>query len=192
MNKMLTLMLTGLLTGYPLAAYSYDYDEYATGSYPDYDLIESADDFEAMGRVVHTQPIYEAISINRPVTECWTERRTAPVSRPGRPLMAGVVGGILGGVAGHQVGHGRGRDAATVAGTILGTAIGYNVGSRQANSREPAYIDQKRCETFDRPAIEERLSGYRVEYEYQGQKFVTHTDQHPGQWIRLKVNVTPT
>lgn len=192
MNKIFISMLIGLLTAYPLSAYSYDYDGYAVNSYPDYEITQPADDFEAMAEVIHAEPIYETVSINRPVTECWIERRGVPVSRPDHRLVSGVIGGILGGVAGHQVGGGRGRDAATVAGSILGTAIGYNLGSRRANHQEPAYYDQKLCETVDRPVAEERVSGYRVEYRYQGQVFVTHTDQHPGQWIRLKVNVTPT
>lgn len=186
MNKISLSVLTGLLAGFSLSAYSYDYDEYADASYPDFGMVAPVGDFEAMARVVHAQPVYEMVTIRRPVTECWTEQRVRSVPQPGHRVAAGVIGGLLGGVAGHQVGRGRGRDAATVAGSVLGATIGYNMGSR------PGYYDQKICETVDQSMTEERVTGYRVEYRYQDQIFVTHTDQHPGQWIRLKVNVTPT
>ena len=126
--------------------------------------------------------------------ECWNERRTVSGARPGKNrLAAGVLGGILGGVAGHQIGGGRGKDVATVAGAILGTTIGYNMGGRHRHGhhQEPTYYEQEVCEKVDRPITEERVKGYRVEYRYQGQTFVTHTDDHPGKWIRLNVNVTP-
>ncbi len=196
MNKIYIYMLTSLLAGFPLSAYSYDYDEYADTSYPDYyDMAEPAVGFVDKGRVTHVEPVYETVTVHRPVTECWNERRTVSVSRPGnKRLAASVVGGIIGGVAGHQVGGGRGKDAATIAGAILGTAIGYNMGGkhRHGHHRETTYYSQEVCEKVDRPMREERVRGYRVEYRYQGQTFVTHADRRPGKWISLNVNVTPT
>ena len=186
MNIKMTLLTTGLLAGISLPVHAFHYDEDA--EYSDYGSGRTiqADNFEVMARVVSAEPVYETVTIMRPVTECWTERRVRPAYRPDHRVAAGVLGGILGGVAGHQVGRGRGRDAATVAGSVLGAAIGYNMGSR------PGYYDQEICETVDQAMTEERIRGYRVEYRYEGQIFVTHTDRHPGQWIRLQVNVTPT
>ena len=54
------------------------------------------------------------------------------------------------------------------------------------------YYDQAVCEEVDRPMREEPVRDYRVEYWYQGQTFVTHTDSRPGKWISLNVNVIPT
>ena len=186
MNKIIISTLAGLLAGLSLSAYSYEHVEYSE-PFANYSGASGAgDNFETRARVIHAEPVYETVTINRPLTECWIEQRAAYGARPGHRVAAGVIGGILGGVAGHQVGRGRGRDAATVAGSVLGATIGYNIGNR------PGYYEQEVCETLDRPVTEERVTGYRVEYRYQGQVFVTYTDEHPGQWIRLKVNVTPT
>lgn len=186
LNKIIISALASLLAGFSLSAYSYEHVEYTEFYPPHSGASAPAGDFETRARVIHAEPVYETVTVNRPVTECWIEQRTSYASQPDRRVAAGVIGGILGGVAGHQVGRGRGRDVATVAGSVLGATIGYNMGSR------PGYYEQEVCETLDRFMTEERVRGYRVEYHYQDQVFVTHTDKHPGQWIRLKVNVTPT
>lgn len=193
-------MLAGLIAGLSIPAHAYDsydydsyeYDETTDHFYPDHERLETADDFEAMAKVTRVETVYETIIVKRPVTECWTEQHRVPVAEPDHRVAGSVIGGILGGVVGHQAGRGRGRDVATVAGSLLGAAIGYNVGSRRVSYWGPAYHDRKVCETVDHSMAEERVSGYRVEYSYQGQTFVTHTDRHPGQWIRLQVNVSPT
>jgi hypothetical protein len=35
------------------------------------------------------------------------------------------------------------------------------------------------------------LTGFRVEYRYQDRTFVTHTQEHPGERISLRVTVEP-
>ena len=186
MNKIYISSLASLLACFSLSAYSYQHAEYTENYSPYSGASAPAGDFETRARVIRAQPVYETVTVYSPVTECWIEQRAAYASQPDRRVAAGVIGGILGGVAGHQVGRGRGRDVATVAGSVLGATIGYNLGSR------PGYYEQEVCETVDRASTEERVRGYRVEYRYQDQVFVTHTDRHPGRWIRLRVNVTPT
>lgn len=145
-------------------------------------------DFVDYAKVTSVEPIYESTEYSRPVEECWTER---VVRRPRyhHPKAGALAGGIIGGVLGNQIGHGRGRTAATVAGTLLGASIGrdlaYDDYGRGYVSRD------RRCELVDRYEVEEQLVGYRVEYRYKGQTFVTHTDEHPGRRIAVRVDVEP-
>ncbi len=108
MNKIIISTLAGLLAGSSLSAYSYEHAEYSE-PFANYSGASGAgDNFETRARVIHAEPVYETVTINRPLTECWIEQRAAYGARPGHRVAAGVIGGILGGVAGHQVGRGRG------------------------------------------------------------------------------------
>lgn len=100
-----------------------------------------------------------------------------------------IAGGILGGVVGNQFGHGGGRTAMTVAGTLIGASIGNDLSGRAP--RHGRVIERERCERVDRVEYDERLVGYRVEYRYQGQTFVTRTEEHPGRRIPVRVAVEP-
>lgn len=139
-------------------------------------------------KVTEVTPIYETVEVRYPETQCWDERIRERV--PGNRSYTGtILGGIVGGVLGHQVGGGRGRDVATVAGTLLGASIGNDL----SNDRGAYYrtVTGRRCQEVERIAEEEQLVGYRVEYRYKGRTFVTRTDERPGKWIRVEVDVEP-
>ncbi len=148
----------------------------------------SHDGFVDYARVVSAEPVYETARVYAPVEECWTERVE---HRPHRHHHeAGTLaGGIIGGVLGNQIGRGRGRAAATVAGTLLGASIGRDL-TRHHHER-PYYTSERRCERVDGYRTEEQLVGYRVKYRYKGQTFVTHTHEHPGNRIAVRVDVEP-
>ena len=44
---------------------------------------------------------------------------------------------------------------------------------------------------MDHYEAQQQLVGYRVEYRYEGQTFTTRTIEHPGEFIRVRVNVDP-
>ena len=77
----------------------------------------------------------------------------------------------------------------TVAGTLLGAALGHE--ATRGTSPRRYSRDELRCEIVDRYVEEQRLVAYRVEYRYKGQVFVTHTDEHPGKRIPVRVDVEP-
>ncbi len=62
---------------------------------------------------------------------------------------------------------------------------------------DPGYSNQtsrtpvQRCTTRTRTTTENRLSGYRVAYRYQGRLYRTTTQQHPGKRIAVEVSVRP-
>lgn len=160
-------------------AYGGGYDDYA--AYGDeYGTYERA-------RVVDAQPIYDTVStpVSRRVCREVPVRR---VQRDGGSAAATILGGLIGGLAGHQIGSGSGNTAATVAGAIAGAAIGQHA----SNDPDRVYRGvQTRCHRVRDYQRDQRLSGYRVTYQYNGETFTTRTAQHPGKWIRVKVSVVP-
>jgi uncharacterized protein YcfJ len=132
-----------------------------------------------MARVVSVDPIIEYV--DEPVSRdvCWQEpvERYEPRyrhERRSRDDRAGatVLGAIIGGALGNTVGRGDGRRAAT------------NVGGRYV--RDVA----ERCETRTEYRSQERVVGYDVAYDYHGRVYRTRTDHHPGDRIRVAVQVS--
>lgn len=147
--------------------------------------------------VVSVDPMIDVV--NRPVRrdECWQEPVTyrEPVRYRGgsRNHAPAVLGGIIGGLVGNQFGHGNGRDAATLAGAALGYAAvrdsqprhgGYYSGGREYTTYE------QRCATRTQYVPDERVNGYNVTYRYNDRLYQTVTDYHPGDSIRVRVDVS--
>jgi len=147
----------------------------------------------AYARVVSAEPIRRYVTVEEPVRECWedVEYYTVRHPTPGAGVST-LVGAIVGGVVGHQFGSGSGKDAATVAGTIIGAAAGSSASMRRhGNVTEEVARPVRRCETTIRQREEERIDGYRVVYEYHGQKYATRMPYDPGRRLRVRVDVRP-
>jgi uncharacterized protein YcfJ len=126
-------------------------------------------------QVVDVQPIVRHVTVSVPRRECWDE---TVYRQPNRGTGAVVAGGIIGGTVGHQFGSGRGNDAMTLVGALVGSAVAHNVVQRNA---QPAYAETvQRCETRSELHEEERIEGYNVTYEYDGQRYRTRMREHPG------------
>jgi len=106
-----------------------------------------------------------------------------------------VLGGVIGAVLGSKVGGGSGRYASAAIGSMVGGMAGREVyenvqrnRSRTAEVRvcDPEPTSDRR---YDDRAAEERVEGYDVTYEYGGRQYVTRTDYHPGDRIRVRVDV---
>lgn len=151
-------------------------------------LARHGDGFYDTARVVWAEPIYETVQVSRPVEECWTEQ--VLVGDPRRGSYTGTIaGGIIGGVVGNQFGRGNGKTALTVAGTLLGASIGRDLSHRHTSVRR--VVEEERCELVEQVDYREQVVGYRVKYRYKGQTFFTRTDEHPGERIRIRVDVDP-
>ncbi|MCK7592660.1 glycine zipper 2TM domain-containing protein [Pseudomarimonas salicorniae] len=149
--------------------------------------------------VIRVDPIIERYQ--RPVQrdQCWREpvryREPARYRHAREDRGPAVLGAIVGGVIGSQFGSGGGRDAATAAGAILGYQAvrndqrryggGYYEGGRE-------YVRyEERCRVNTEYFSEERVTGYDVTYRYNGQVFNTVTDYHPGDRLRVQVDIRP-
>lgn len=150
-------------------------------------------------RVVSVDPIIEYV--DEPVSRevCWNE----PVERYEADVRyerhdgddragATVFGAIIGGAIGNTIGRGDGRRAATIAGAMIGGAIAHDAAHRGryrevAGRRVRGY--EERCETQTEYRQQERVVGYDVAYDYNGRVYHTQADHHPGDTIRVQVQV---
>jgi uncharacterized protein YcfJ len=144
-------------------------------------------------RVVSSEPILRTVTVRTPVRECWNDTEYYDVARAAPGTAASTLAGALvGGVVGHQFGSGHSNYAATVAGTMLGAAVGNAVAQRQFGYVSERYERPvRRCQTTMRETREDRIDGYRVVYEYRGQKYGTQMPYDPGREIRVRVDVRP-
>jgi uncharacterized protein YcfJ len=143
-------------------------------------------------RVVRVEPMVERVRYSVPVEECWTEERVRSGSRSSN-AGAAVVGGVIGAILGNNIGHGDGRRAATLGGAVVGAAIGNEVGKSDGRRdyRSPRYEEVQHCRTRHEERFEERVSAYRVTYEYNGRRGVTQLPYDPGRRLRVAVDVHP-
>ena len=106
---------------------------------------------------------------------------------------ATVLGALIGGALGNTVGHGDGRKAATIAGAVIGGAIAHDA-SHRGRYRDAGgrYVQdyEERCDTRTEYRQQERVVGYDVAYDYNGRVYRTRTDHHPGDTIRVAVQVS--
>lgn len=150
-------------------------------------------------KVVAVEPIYRQVRVQVPERECWTEIQYETVPRRHERYRGSAVptiaGGVIGGVVGRQFGKGDGRDAMTVLGTLVGAAIGHQAGHRRyEDSYRYESVRERpveRCETHYRTEERRDFDGYLVTYRYAGREYTTRTTEHPGDRIRVRVEVTP-
>ena len=117
-----------------------------------------------------------------------------PGNQTGR-TMATVIGGIAGAVLGSKVGDGSGRYVGTAVGSMVGGMAGRSIYDSSQRNRQYARRGTVRvCDPVpvtSRNGYEddERLNGYDVTYEYANRTYQTRTNYHPGDRIRVRVDV---
>ncbi len=133
------------------------------------------------GRVIEVEPIYQNVSVPEEQQVCDNRRYNSRYNQRNNGRTGStVLGGIIGGAIGNKFGKGNGRDASTALGILIGASIGANKKNRR--HRDTCYI-----ETYYRD--EQRMVGYDVTYEYNGNLYYTQMQDHPGDRVRLRVNV---
>jgi uncharacterized protein YcfJ len=159
-----------------------------------------ADTFVDNARVRAVEPQYQAVQVPR--EECRSEYVTEarPVAAPPQqqgPNMGGIaIGAVVGGLLGNQVGKGHGREAATAVGAVAGAMVGNSVANSNANAQPlpPQQVVQEQREVRSCRQVvdmQQRLTGYRVTYEYRGREYTTITQREPGNVIPVQVSVNP-
>ncbi|HXH00969.1 MAG TPA: glycine zipper 2TM domain-containing protein [Xanthomonadaceae bacterium] len=110
--------------------------------------------------------------------------------------VATVLGGIAGAVLGSKVGGGSGTYAASALGSMVGGMAGRQV--YEANQRRNRQGNVEVGEVSSRdgynnsyPTGNGQAGGYDVTYEYAGRTYRTRTNYHPGDRIRVRVDVRP-
>lgn len=132
-------------------------------------------------QVLRVDPVYDTYRTRVPERRCDGQARRDG----GDPTGGTVVGAIVGGALGNQVGKGDGRKAATVAGAVIGGAIGRNIDKNNGSASRGG------CRTVEVEREERRISGYEVEYQYKGERFMSRLPYDPGNRLRVRVSVMP-
>ena len=113
--------------------------------------------------------------------------------------VATVIGGIAGAVLGSKVGDGSGQYVGTAVGSMVGGMAGRSIydssqRSRQLEKRgtvrvcDPVPVNSRDDAYYEG---DENVSGYDVTYEYANRTYRTRTNYHPGDRIRVRVDVRP-
>lgn len=154
------------------------------GRYSDYDDNRRG----AYAKVLKVTPIYKTIEVASPERNCWNESTTSYVEHHRNSGANAFVGGLIGGIIGHQFGRGKGKHAATAMGTLIGASIGAE---NSKIARTPRVSSVQKCRTSHSYYTEEQRVGYRVKYKYQGRIYHSRMDRHPGNRMRVRVNIEP-
>lgn len=134
--------------------------------------------------VVDAQPIIHTVSVPERREIC---ERIPPNARYKKRHKGGsILGGIIGGAIGNRFGRGSGRDAATIAGVMIGASVGANNDS----ARNRYHDVETRC-FIDTVYVEkEQMIGYDVSYRYNGELRYVEMNEHPGEQIKLRLDVS--
>lgn len=151
---------------------------------------------EAGSRSIVEVPVTAVVPIVRIVTEkiphqsCANERvRVEQVNADHSPT-AGIVGALIGGVVAGSLGHNSHYQPVIAgAGSLLGASVGTDIGHRR-NPRS-YYVMEQRCEVDYELRERENIIGYHVSYRYGDSIYETQTREHPGQTIKLQIELNP-
>lgn len=174
-SKTLTLaaaIALGLASSSALAQQSYWQND--TAAYQDW------------ARVISANPRYEQVSV--PNQRC-REEIVYENAQSDRSYGGAIIGGALGGLAGSRFGKGNGRTAATAVGAVVGALTGDHIGNNDAYAGQPQARRVSRCQ--DTTTWRNQITGYDVTYEYNGRRYTSFMNQHPGNRMAVEVSVTP-
>lgn len=104
--------------------------------------------------------------------------------------VATVLGGIVGAALGSKVGGGSARYATAAVGSMVGGMAGREIYETSQRNRREASVTV--CDPVREDAYrdaEDEVVGYDVTYVYGGRQYTTRTDHHPGDRIRVRVDV---
>lgn len=119
--------------------------------------------------------------------------------------MATVIGGVVGAVIGSQVGGGSARYATSAIGSMVGGVAGRQIYEQSRRQRDrtgtvrvcdPVRVDGRYppngyASSNGYASNDRAVSAYDVTYEYAGRSYTTRTSYHPGDRIRVRVDVRP-
>ena len=146
-----------------------------------------AGSYSDTAKITSVDKIYRTHTIRKPYQDCYIKefyQNDGDGSATNE-----IVGGLFGGLIGNQFGGGDGKDAMTVAGALLGASLAHD--DELKKSKTGRVVTKEICETKYRTESAERLSHYRVEYEYEDRTFTYTTKNKPyGDTVRVKVDIS--
>jgi uncharacterized protein YcfJ len=121
--------------------------------------------------ITAVHPIYQNRHVTRNETSCRDVE--VPIYQSRNIASDGDVlaGAIVGGVIGNQFGAGSGKDAMTV----LGAIVGANRASNRTINEVVGFRIEQQCERVARTVNEPVISGYNIEYTFNGYTYRQET-----------------
>jgi len=148
----------------------------AGGAVATYSLVKSGPEY---AEVLAVDPINQ--EIKTPRKECHDVAVTHRRAVQDQHQVAGtVIGAVGGGLLGHLVGGGKGKTLATVAGAVGGGYAGNKVQEHMQNG-DTYTTTESRCNTVN--DISNKVVGYNVKYQLNGQVGQVKMDRDPGSKI---------
>ena len=162
----------------------------------------AAADYYVMAPVLSVDPIVSQFEVERPTQHCseqpqtrhphYYSNREDRYQRREQRFMPGLIGGLVGGLIGNQFGGGSGKKILTVVGALAGSSIGNDIARERRHQKIYAQPVRRNCyTTYNRETVEQ-VDGYHVVYEYAGEQFSKQLDEHPGEQIRVRVQLSPS
>lgn len=140
--------------------------------------------------VTKVEPLVRVVTHKIPHETCRDERVRVEHARRSRSATPGILGALVGGALAGSLGHNsRAQPAIAVIGAVLGASVGSDIG--RSKNRGYHYSTQQRCEIDYELRDEESIIGYRVSYQYGDNIYHTQTREHPGNTIKLRVELSP-
>ena len=139
--------------------------------------------------VTHVEPIYKYARTNTPYRNCGDQYINGQNRYYKNNYTPAIIGGLVGGAIGNQFGDGSAKIATTLVGTVVGGVIAHKLDYN--NQSYYGYKDPSDCRINRRHHNKQHIDSYKVTYKYQGKKFTTIMDHHPGKRIPISVSVRP-
>lgn len=149
----------------------------AGGAYATYSLLAGP----GYAEVVAVKQVKETIKTPRQECQDVVVTKRKPVKDEQR-IVGSAVGAVVGGLLGNQVGGGTGKKIATVAGAVGGGYAG-NKAQEHIQQNNTYAATERRCTT--EYEISEKVAGYDVSYELNGQVRTVRMDEDPGRRLQL-------
>ena len=147
------------------------------------------DNYDDRARVISVTPQLQRV--NNPRQECRTEYvRESYYENRDRSNTGAIIGGLTGGLVGSRFGGGNGRIATAALGAGLGAIVGDRYDNNGRDSRGRERVESRpveRCVNVDN--WQNVPAGYLVNYEYNGRQYSTVTDNDPGRFIPVSVQL---
>lgn len=167
------------------------------------------DTFYDYGRVIRVKPVFYRGNHDR---QCYRKEKRyrghqSHYQQQGKQqhhshsTLSTVTGAVVGSVIGNSLGNNsKQRRYTTVAGAVIGGAIGHELGKDQQhhtqgyhthNNVSHSHHNSQCSVSSEQGNRHGKIKGYNVTYRYKGEKFNAFTRHHPGNRIRVHVQVTP-
>lgn len=148
-------------------------------------------------RVIDVYPVTKQVKYSEPVRHCydkkvWHESPRKHHHSRKNEIVGALIGAAVGNRVGKKIGGRNGRDVATAAGAVIGGVIGHENSRKHYGSHSSGYYKTVQyCDTTHNTRYEEKVVAYKVTYKYKGQIYKTRTKYHPGERLKVRVNVAP-